>query len=212
MADCSWITRHFIKLNWIHRMSFGAILPLNWCGQNPGKRYLMIQMLLFMNGFPVVSSIPATTRWEVAVFANVLQKNGVAKGDRVIVYMPMIPEAVISMLACARIGAIHSVVFGGFAAKELATRVIDASPKLVISASCGIEGKKVIPYLPLLDEALELAGAENLTRILVSRPQLPIEEPQQTTRFIFSTPPAPRGSPRGSCVPTGVMLLHSTGP
>jgi propionyl-CoA synthetase len=118
----------------------------------------------------------AELRDEVAVFANVLQKNGVAKGDRVIVYMPMIPEAVISMLACARIGAIHSVVFGGFAAKELATRVIDASPKLVISASCGIEGKKVIPYLPLLDEALELAGAENLTRILVSRPQLPIED------------------------------------
>ena len=118
----------------------------------------------------------AELRDEVAVFANVLQKNGVEKGDRVIVYMPMIPEAVISMLACARIGAIHSVVFGGFAAKELATRVVDASPKLVISASCGIEGKKVIPYLPLLDEALELAGAGDLTRILVSRPQLPIEE------------------------------------
>jgi propionyl-CoA synthetase len=89
----------------------------------------------------------------------------------------MIPEAVIAVLACARIGAVHSVVFGGFAAKELATRVVDASPKLVISASCGIEGKKVIPYLPLLDEALELAGVENLTRILVSRPQLPIEDP-----------------------------------
>jgi len=118
----------------------------------------------------------AELRDKVAVFANVLQKNGVEKGDRVIVYMPMIPEAVISMLACARIGAIHSVVFGGFAAKELATRVVDASPKLVISASCGIEGKKVIPYLPLLDEALELAGAEDMTRILVSRPQLPIEE------------------------------------
>ncbi|MDH4020957.1 MAG: propionyl-CoA synthetase [Xanthomonadales bacterium] len=116
-------------------------------------------------------------RDEVAVFANVLQRNGVEKGDRVIVYMPMIPEAVISVLACARIGAVHSVVFGGFAAKELATRVVDASPKLIISASCGIEGKRIIPYLPLLDEALELADAENLTRILVSRPQLPIEDP-----------------------------------
>jgi len=115
-------------------------------------------------------------RDEVAVFAGVLQKYGVSKGDRVIVYMPMIPEAAIAMLACARIGAVHSVVFGGFAAKELATRVIDASPKLVISASCGIEGKKIIPYLPLLDEALELAGEEDLPRILVSRPQLPIEE------------------------------------
>jgi len=114
---------------------------------------------------------------EVAVFANALQNHGVDKGERVIIYMPMIPEAVIAMLACARIGAIHSVVFGGFAAKELATRIVDASPKLVISASCGIEGKKVIPYLPLLDEALELAGVGNLTRILVSRPQLPIENP-----------------------------------
>jgi propionyl-CoA synthetase len=115
-------------------------------------------------------------RSEVAVFANALQRHGVASGDRVIVYMPMIPEAVIAMLACSRIGAIHSVVFGGFAAKELATRVVDANPKLVISASCGIEGKKVIPYLPLLDKALELAGVEDLTRILVSRPQLPIED------------------------------------
>ena len=119
----------------------------------------------------------AELRDEVAVFANALQNHGVEKGDRVIVYMPMIPEAVISVLACARIGAVHSVVFGGFAAKELATRVVDASPKVVISASCGIEGKKVIPYLPLLDEALRLAGVENLTRILVSRPQLPIENP-----------------------------------
>jgi propionyl-CoA synthetase len=115
-------------------------------------------------------------RDEVAVFANVLQNHGVGKGDRVIVYMPMIPEAAIAMLACSRIGAIHSVVFGGFAAKELATRVLDATPKLVISASCGIEGKKVIPYLPLLDKALELAGVESLPRILVSRPQLPIDE------------------------------------
>ena len=119
-------------------------------------------------------------RDEVAIFAGALQNHGVSKGDRVIVYMPMIPQAVIAMLACARIGAIHSVVFGGFAAKELATRVIDANPKLVISASCGIEGEKVIPYLPLLDEALELAGAQDLTRILVSRPQLPIDELHQS--------------------------------
>jgi propionyl-CoA synthetase len=116
-------------------------------------------------------------RDEVAVFANALQRQGVNKGDRVIVYMPMIPEAAIAMLACARIGAIHSVVFGGFAAKELATRVVDASPKLVISASCGVEGKKIIPYIPLLDSALEIAGVPDLTRILVSRPQLPIEDP-----------------------------------
>jgi propionyl-CoA synthetase len=128
---------------------------------------------------PVTSQVRkysyAELRNEVAVFANVLQRNDVGKGDRVIIYMPMIPEAVIAVLACARIGAVHSVVFGGFAAKELATRVVDASPKLVVSASCGIEGKKVIPYIPLLDEALELAGVKNLTRVLVSRPELPIE-------------------------------------
>jgi propionyl-CoA synthetase len=118
----------------------------------------------------------AELRDEVAVFAGALNKYGVSKGDRVIIYMPMIPEAVISMLACARIGAIHSVVFGGFAAHELATRVVDASPKLVISASCGIEGQRVIPYLPLLDQALELAGVPDLPRILVDRPQLPIGE------------------------------------
>ena len=118
----------------------------------------------------------AQLRDEVAVFANALQNHGVDKGDRVIIYMPMIPQAAIAMLACARIGAIHSVVFGGFAAKELATRVVDASPKLVISATCGIEGKKVIPYLPLLDEALEIAGVPDLPRILVSRPQLPLDD------------------------------------
>jgi propionyl-CoA synthetase len=97
---------------------------------------------------PVTSQVRkysyAELRDEVAVFANVLQRNDVGKGDRVIIYMPMIPEAVIAVLACARIGAVHSVVFGGFAAKELATRVLDASPKLIVSASCGIEGKNVI--------------------------------------------------------------------
>jgi propionyl-CoA synthetase len=112
---------------------------------------------------------------QVSRFAGVLKECGVAKGDRVIIYMPMIPQAVISMLACARIGAIHSVVFGGFAAKELATRILDAEPALIISASCGIEGSRVIPYLPLLEEALSIAGADDMQRILVSRPQLPVE-------------------------------------
>jgi propionyl-CoA synthetase len=112
----------------------------------------------------------------VARFAGALAERGVGKGDRVIIYMPMIPEAVIAMLACARIGAIHSVVFGGFAAKELATRIVDAKPKLVVSASCGIEGKRVIPYLPLLEEALDIAGVGDLPRIIVSRPQLPLTD------------------------------------
>jgi len=116
-------------------------------------------------------------RDQVARFAGVLKESGVETGDRVIVYMPMIPEAVISMLACSRIGAIHSVVFGGFAAKELATRIVDADPKIIISASCGIEGSRVIPYMPLLEEALTIANTADMRRIMVSRPQLPISDP-----------------------------------
>jgi len=114
----------------------------------------------------------------VARFGGALRQQGVGKGDRVIIYMPMIPEAVIAMLACARIGAVHSVVFGGFAAHELATRIVDASPKLIVSATCGIEGQRVIPYLPLLEKALAIAKAEDLPRIVVSRPQLPLEDAQ----------------------------------
>jgi len=94
----------------------------------------------------------------VATLAAVLRKHGVEKGDRVIVYMPMIPEAAIGMLACARIGAIHSVVFGGFAARELATRIDDSTPKLILSASCGIEPGRIVKYKPLLDEAIELSA------------------------------------------------------
>ena len=94
---------------------------------------------------------------KVAKFAGALVAKGVGKGDRVIVYMPMIPEAAIAILACARIGAIHSVVFGGFAAKELATRIDDAQPKVIVSASCGIEPSGIVKYKPLLDEAIALA-------------------------------------------------------
>lgn len=108
----------------------------------------------------------------VAKFANVLQKQQVVKGDRVLIYMPMIPQAVIAMLACARIGAVHSVVFGGFAAKELAIRIDDAEPKVVVSASCGIEISKVIPYKPLLDNAIELANHKPSSCIVYQREQL----------------------------------------
>ncbi len=108
----------------------------------------------------------------VSHFAGVLQQQGVVKGDRVVIYMPMVPEAVIAMLACARIGAIHSVVFGGFAARELATRVDDAQPVVVISASCGIEGERVIEYKPLLDEALEIATHSPHSTIILQRPQV----------------------------------------
>ena len=107
----------------------------------------------------------------VAQFAGVLRDQGVTKGDRVIVYMPMIPEAAIAMLACARLGAIHSVVFGGFASKELATRIDDAKPKVMVSASCGIEGSRVIEYKPLLDEAIELSTHKPDHTVIYQRPQ-----------------------------------------
>ena len=108
---------------------------------------------------------------EVSTLAAVLGDLGVGKGDRVIVYMPMIPEALIAMLACARIGAIHSVVFGGFAAKELATRIDDAAPKAVLTASCGIEPGRLVPYKPLLDEAIRLASVKPDAVLLLQREQ-----------------------------------------
>ena len=108
---------------------------------------------------------------EVKTFAAVMQDFGVAKGDRVVIYMPLVPEAMIAMLACARIGAVHSVVFGGFAAKELATRIDDAHPKLVLSASCGIEPGRIVQYKPLLDEAIRLASFKPPACIVVQRPQ-----------------------------------------
>ncbi len=110
-------------------------------------------------------------RDEVARCAGGLLSLGIEPGDRVIIYLPMIPEAVISMLACARIGAIHSVVFGGFAAKELATRVDDAKPRVILSASCGIETARVIPYKPLLDRALEIASHRPEHCVILQRPQ-----------------------------------------
>ncbi len=112
---------------------------------------------------------------EVARFAGVLRNHGVDKGDRVIVYMPMIAEAAIAMLACARIGAIHSVVFGGFAAKELATRIDDARPKVMLSASCGLEPGRVIAYKPLLDGAIELSAHKPEKTIILQRPELVAE-------------------------------------
>ncbi len=111
---------------------------------------------------PVTQSVKKFTykelRDDVALFAGVLAGLGVTKGDRVVVYMPMVPEAVVAMLACARLGAIHSVVFGGFASAELAVRIDDARPKVVVSGSCGIEVSRVIPYQPLLEGALDLAS------------------------------------------------------
>jgi propionyl-CoA synthetase len=108
---------------------------------------------------------------EVETLAAVMADFGVAKGDRVILYMPMVPEAVVAMLACARIGAVHSVVFGGFAAKELATRIEDARPKLIFSASCGLEPGRIVQYKPLLDEAIRLSSVKPQACIILQRPQ-----------------------------------------
>ncbi len=114
-------------------------------------------------------------RDEVAKFAGVLRSHGVTKGDRVIIYMPMIPQAAMAMLACARLGAIHSVVFGGFAAHELAVRIDDAKPRVIVSATCGIETNRVIEYIPLLNGAIELATHKPDKCIIFSRPECEVE-------------------------------------
>ena len=110
-------------------------------------------------------------RDRVASFAGVLVSLGVVKGDRVIIYLPMIPEAVIAMLACARIGAVHSVVFGGFAPRELASRIDDAEPKVLLTASCGIEVNNIIAYKPMVDEARRLASHQTWQCVVLQRPQ-----------------------------------------
>ena len=110
---------------------------------------------------------------QVARFAGVLAAQGVAKGDRVVIYMPMVPETLVAMLGCARLGAVHSVVFGGFAANELAIRIDDAKPKAMVSATCGIEGGRVIEYLPLLNGAIEQASHKPDHCIILERPQAP---------------------------------------
>src|SRR5438552_2055585 len=123
---------------------------------------------------PVTQTIQAFTFSElgirIAKCAGALALLGVSKGDRVIIYMPMVPEAATAMLATARLGAIHSVVFGGFASAELAVRIDDARPKVIVSASCGIEGTRVIPYKPLLDGALALASHRPDACVILQRP------------------------------------------
>ncbi len=124
---------------------------------------------------PVTGTIQIITYLQLQVmvsrFAGALAALGVVKGDRVVVYMPMIPQALIAMLACARLGAVHSVVFGGFAPNELATRINDAKPKVIVSASCGIEGSRVIKYKPMLDAAIEQAAHKPDRCVIFQRPQ-----------------------------------------
>jgi len=124
---------------------------------------------------PVTDTVRSFTYRElldrVASFAGGLRRLGVEQGDRVIIYMPMVPEAVVAMLACARIGAIHSVVFGGFASKELAVRIDDAAPKVIVAGTCGIEVDRIVPYQPLLNAAIEMAAHAPQTVVMLVRPQ-----------------------------------------
>ncbi len=151
-------------------------------------------------------------RDEVALFAGALQSRGLRKGDRVIIYMPMIPEALVAMLACARIGAIHSVVFGGFASHELAVRIDDCKPKIIISASCGIERDKIVDYKRLLDFAIELAHFKPEICIVRQREQLkaPLNEERDLTwkQTLLGAEPAP-------CVPLEssdpLYILYTSG-
>ena len=147
-----------------------------------------------------------------ARFAGALKRCGVEKGDRVIIYMPMVPEAVVAMLACARLGAVHSVVFGGFAAHELCVRIDDAKPAVIVAASCGIEINRVVPYKPLLDEALSRAAHVPRKCIILQRPQCrAILHPGRDITW----EQALDGAPRAECRPVNsadpLYILYTSG-
>ncbi len=154
----------------------------------------------------------AELRDEVAKTAGALKNLGVEKGDRVIIYMPMIPEAAVAMLACARLGAIHSVVFGGFASNELAVRINDAAPKVIMTATCGIEVNRVIPYVPLLDGAIELATHKPDACMVLKRPECEGEITQ--VRHVDWTSASAAADP-ADCVPVDatdpLYILYTSG-
>jgi propionyl-CoA synthetase len=165
---------------------------------------------------PVTNTIRTFTyaelREAVARVAGALVRQGIGKGDRVIIYMPMVPEAIMAMLACARIGAIHSVVFGGFASNELAKRIDDAKPKLIVSASCGIEVNRVIPYKPLLDGALAMASHRVERCVILQRAQeaAPLVKGRDLDWNDFLS-----GAPAAECVPVAatdpLYILYTSG-
>ncbi|MEP2921633.1 propionyl-CoA synthetase [Sulfitobacter sp.] len=148
----------------------------------------------------------------VSRVAGVLTARGITKGDRVVIYMPMIPEALIAMLACARIGAVHSVVFGGFAAHELAVRIDDAAPKAVVAASAGIEGQKVIAYKPLIDGAIARADHKPDFTMILQRPQL---EAEMTEGFDLDWATEEAAASPVGCTPVGgadpLYILYTSG-
>lgn len=165
---------------------------------------------------PVTNSVTKISYAElldhVARVAGVLTEHGVIKGDRVIIYMPMIPEALVAMLACARIGAVHSVVFGGFAAHELAVRIDDATPKAILAASCGIEGQKIIAYKPLLDDAIARADHKPDFTLVLQRPQA---EAKMAAGYDFDWQSETDKAKPVECVPVGgadpLYILYTSG-
>ena len=148
----------------------------------------------------------------VAATAGGLARMGVGKGDRVVIYMPMVPEAVIAMLACARLGAIHSVVFGGFAAAELAVRLTDAAPKVLLTATCGIEVSKIVPYLPIVTEALAMTALEGIEVVVLQRPQhsVAIEDSRFSSWADLSQGPPVACSPVAATDPLYVLYTSGT--
>ena len=165
---------------------------------------------------PVTSTVQTITYSELldltARFAGALRDLGVTKGDRVILYMPMIPQAVVAMLACARLGAVHSVVFGGFAPHELATRINDSKPKAIVTASCGIEGSKVIKYKPLLDAAIDHSDHKPDHVVVFQRPQAVADPWSSRATSIGKPSPAPRRRPRSCRWKRPTRSISSTPP